>query len=295
MTKAKPFVKWAGGKGQLVEQFETLLPADFDEKRNVTYIEPFVGGGAMLFYMLQTHHNIRRAVINDINPDLIGCYHVVRDNPALLVEWLSDIQKQYRSLPTEEARKDFFLQCRTYFNTSDLDTVEKTGYFIFLNRTCFNGLYRVNKSGKFNVPFGRYSLPTICDSDTIYADSRILQRVEILTGDFEQTFDEITGETFFYLDPPYRPLSSTSNFNHYAKEGFDDMEQIRLKEFCDRLHHVGGQFLLSNSDSSGKGVEDRFFDELFADYAIHRVWASRSVSADSTKRGKITEIAVKNY
>lgn len=295
MIKAKPFIKWVGGKGQLIEQLEALLPADFSEKENITYIEPFVGGGAMLFYMLQKFSNIKSAVINDINPDLTLCYQVVRDNPTELINSLKDIQSQYYSIKTEDKRKDFFLQQRELFNTKSLNKIDNTTLFFFLNRTCFNGLYRVNKSGKFNVPFGRYSTPTICDESTIYADSKILQNVEIMTGDFEQTFDKIKGNTFFYFDPPYRPLSNTSSFNDYTKEDFNDNAQIRLKLFCDKLNKVGIDFMLSNSDCLGKDGKDRFFDDLFVDYKIERVLATRNINAIASKRGKLTEIVVNNY
>ena len=295
MAKAKPFVKWVGGKGQLIEQLEALLPADFAERENVTYIEPFVGGGAMLFYMLQAYPNIKSAVINDINPDLTLCYQVVRDNPTELIKSLNAIQSDYYALRTEEERKMFFLQQRERFNSKSLNEIDNTTLFFFLNRTCFNGLYRVNKSGKFNVPFGKYATPTICDSATIYADSKLLQRVDIMTGDFEQTFTKIEGKTFFYFDPPYRPLSNTSSFNDYTKEVFNDNAQIRLKLFCDRLNNAGVDFMLSNSDCLGKDGIDRFFDDLFIDYRIERVWASRNVNAVASKRGKLTEIVVNNY
>ena len=293
--KAKPFIKWVGGKGQLIGQLEALLPADFSERENVTYIEPFVGGGAMLFYMLQKYPNIKSAVINDINPDLTLCYQVVRDNPTELVKSLDAIQTEYHALRTEEERKIFFLGKRDRFNTKSLDSIENCTLFFFLNRTCFNGLYRVNKAGKFNVPFGKYSTPTICDADTIYADSRLLQKVEIMTGDFEQTFVKINGNTFFYFDPPYRPLSNTSSFNDYSKEDFNDDAQIRLKHFCDRLNEIEVDFMLSNSDCLGKDGIDRFFDDLFIDYRIERVWASRNVNAIASKRGKLTELLVRNY
>lgn len=293
--KAKPFIKWVGGKGQLIEQLEALLPADFSERENVTYIEPFVGGGAMLFYMLQKYPNIKSAVINDINPDLTLCYQVVRDNPTELVKSLDAIQTEYRALRTEEERKIFFLNKRDKFNTKSLDSIENCTLFFFLNRTCFNGLYRVNKAGKFNVPFGKYSTPTICDADTIYADSRLLQKVKIMTGDFEQTYTKIEDNTFFYFDPPYRPLSNTSSFNDYSKEDFNDNAQIRLKYFCDKLNEIGVDFMLSNSDCLGKDGIDRFFDDLFIDYRIERVWASRNVNAIASKRGKLTEIVVNNY
>ena len=295
MTKAKPFIKWVGGKGQLIEQLEALLPADFTERENVTYIEPFVGGGAMLFYMLQTYPNIKSAVINDINPDLTLCYQVVRDNPTELINSLKDIQTQYHTFKTEEERRTFFLEQRDRFNTKSLNAIENCTLFFFLNRTCFNGLYRVNKAGKFNVPFGKYVTPTICDAATIYADSKLLQRVEIMTGDFEQTFDKIKGNTFFYFDPPYRPLSNTSSFNDYTKEDFNDDAQIRLKLFCDRLNEIGVNFMLSNSDCLGKNGTDRFFDDLFINYKIERVWASRNINSVASKRGKLTEIVISNY
>lgn len=295
MTKAKPFIKWVGGKSQLIEQLEALLPADFDKKDNITYIEPFVGGGAMLFHMLHTHRNIKHAVINDINPDLITCYRTVRDKPDELICSLSSIQEDYNSVKNEEAKKAYYLRIRDRFNTKPTDPIENTTLFFFLNRTCFNGLYRVNKAGKFNVPYGRYEHPLICDADTVHADSQILQRVTILTGDFEQTFEHIGDNTFFYFDPPYRPLSATSSFNDYAKERFNDAAQIRLKLFCDRIQNAKIPFMLSNSDCLGKNGTDRFFDDLYEDYDINRVWASRSVNANSAKRGKLTEILVRNY
>ena len=292
--KAKPFVKWVGGKTQLIEQLEALLPADFDKWENVTYIEPFVGGGAMLFYMLQKYSNITSAVINDINADLTTCYMVVKNNPDALIQALNSIQKEYYTLNTEESQKEFFLQMRDRFNTKTLSDIENTTLFFFLNRTCFNGLYRVNKSGLFNVPFGRYQRPTICDPVTIYADSELLQKVEILTGDFEESFAKIREKTFFYFDPPYRPLSDTSSFNDYSKEAFNDAAQIRLKEYCDKLNEHNIPFMLSNSDCIEKDGT-RFFDELYLQYQINRVWASRMVNANAQKRGKLTEILVHNF
>ena len=288
--KAKPFIKWVGGKSQLIEQLEAKLPADFDNWENVTYIEPFVGGGAMLFYMLQTHPNIKSAIINDINEDLTTCYKVVKQSPDTLVESLKQIQKEYYSLQNEDARKQFFLLMRDEFNTKQLNSIDNTTLFFFLNRTCFNGLYRVNKAGLFNVPFGRYETPTICDPNTIYADSELLQNVEILTGDYQRTLVHAKGNTLFYFDPPYRPLNNTSSFNDYAKEAFNDLAQRRLKEFCDQVETAGYKFMLSNSDCG-----DMFFDDLYAQYIIERVWASRSVNANPQKRGKLTEILVHNY
>lgn len=293
--KAKPFVKWVGGKGQLIEQLEALLPADFDRWENVTYIEPFVGGGAMLFYMLQRHTNIHHAVINDINEDLTTCYHVVRDNPDYLVTSLKQIQKEYYSLQSEDSRKAYYLKIRDEYNTKSLDPIKNTTLFFFLNRTCFNGLYRVNKSGLFNVPYGKYETPLICDPNTIYADSELLQNVEIYTGDYQQTLSKAKGTTLFYFDPPYRPLNNTSSFNNYTKDSFNDFAQIRLKEFCDQIKQAGHSFMLSNSDCFNTPLRDRFFEDLFGDYNIDRVWASRNVNANPAKRGKLQEILVRNY
>ena len=295
MGKAKPFIKWVGGKSQLIEQLDAQLPADFDNWENVTYIEPFVGGGAMLFYMLQRYPNIQHAIINDINPDLAICYRTVRDTPEQLIESLMDIENAYLALETEEGRKDFFMAARYRYNEKNLDPIENTTKFFFLNRTCFNGLYRVNKKGLFNVPFGKYANPTICDPETIRKDSVLLQRVEILNSDFETTFEHARGNTLFYLDPPYRPLSDTSSFNDYAKEAFNDDAQVRLKEYCDHINEAGFHFMLSNSDCKGKNGNDNFFDVLYGDYQIERVWASRSINSNPEKRGKLTEILVHNY
>lgn len=295
MTKAKPFIKWVGGKTQLIEQLDAQLPADFGNWENVTYIEPFVGGGAFLFYMLQQYPNIRHAIINDVNPDLISSYLTVRDRPGELIASLTDIQSTYQALRSEEARKEFYLSVRDRYNEKNLDPIENTTKFFFLNRTCFNGLYRVNKKGLFNVPFGKYANPKICDENTIRKDSELLQRVEIMTGDFEATFPHAQGHTLFYFDPPYRPLSNTSSFNDYAKDAFNDDAQIRLKKYCDRIHAAGFSFMLSNSDSRAKNAADDFFDVLYENYQIERVWASRSINSKPDKRGKLTEILVHNY
>ena len=295
MAKAKPFIKWVGGKGQLIEQLDSYLPSDFDKWDNVTYIEPFVGGGAMLFHMLQNYPNISSVYINDVNIELITCYNTVRDVPEELIVSLKRIEDEYYSLANEELRKEFFLDVRSRFNAKGLSAVENTTYFIFLNRTCFNGLYRVNRMGKFNVPFGKYTHPKICDADTIRIDSELLKRVNILNGDFEATFDVATPNTLFYFDPPYRPLSDTSSFNDYTKDSFNDDAQIRLKKFCDKISESGFSFMLSNSDCKGKDREDNFFDDLYSNYIIERVLASRNINSNPSKRGKLTEILVYNY
>ena len=292
---AKPFVKWVGGKSQLISIIEQTLPAELFKIPELTYIEPFVGGGAMLFWVLNNVKNINNIVINDINSDLTTAYQTIRDSVSDLVIELKRIEKEYKALQSESSRKEFYLLQRDRFNSLKLDNIENTTLFIFLNRTCFNGLYRVNSKGLFNVPFGKYINPTICDEDTIFADSELLQKVEILTGDFEKTLKHATENTFFYLDPPYKPLSKTSSFKSYAKEDFNDNEQIRLKQFCDKLDRKGHFWILSNSDLKSNDPTNDFFDELYSKYKIKRVWASRSINANPEKRGKLTELLITNY
>ena len=294
-TKAKPFLKWAGGKTQLLPTIDSFLPESFGREKNITYIEPFVGGGAMLFFMLQKYPNIKKAIINDINPHLVKTYTIIRDNPYSLIDSLSELQEQFRTAENFDAQKELFLNIRTRFNQKTYTDIEEAAFMIFLNRTCFNGLYRENSKGGFNVPFGRYSNPTICDESLILSDSELLQKVEILNGDFAQTGDYVNGYTFFYFDPPYRPLDATSSFNSYVKESFDDNEQIRLKEFYSSLSADGCREMLSNSDCKGRNAEDDFFDELYQDFFIERVYAKRNINANAAKRGTLTELLIRNY
>ena len=295
---AKPFLKWAGGKGQLLNQLDTFLPQLLDNEP-FTYIEPFVGGGAMLFHMLQKFPTITKVIINDINPYLVTAYRTIKDNPKELIERLAELERQYLEQECEEGKKEFFLNVRKVFNEDTLDEIDRTKYLIFLNRTCFNGLYRVNAKGKFNVPFGRYLNPTICNTETILADSEALNKVDstILNGDFEQTFDHLgAGLNFFYFDPPYRPLNATSSFNSYVKEEFNDDEQVRLRDYCAMLDGLYGiQWMLSNADCSAKNPEDLFFENIYGNFHINRVYASRSINANPAKRGKLTELLICNY
>lgn len=249
----------------------------------------------MLFYMLQHYSNIKRAVINDLNPDLVKAYKTIKATPELLVQNLHQIEKEYLRINNEQDRKSFYLTIREIFNKKNISEIDNTTFFIFLNRTCFNGLYRVNSKGDFNVPFGKYKNPTICDTNTIYADSELLQKVEITNEDFEHMEQYVTENTFIYFDPPYRPLDATSCFNSYSKEKFNDNEQIRLKHFFDHLSDKKCLMMLSNSDCKGRNPEDIFFDELYKDYIIERVYASRSVNANPNKRGKLTELLIRNY
>ena len=297
-TAAKPFLKWAGGKGQLLSQLDQHLPKGIS-RIDFTYLEPFVGGGAMLFHTLQQFPNIKKAVINDINSYLITAYRVIKNSPDELIKRLSELENQYYSTGDNEDQKSFFLRVRETFNEVEMDDVDRTKYLIFLNRTCFNGLYRVNSKGKFNVPFGRYLHPTICNAETIKADSELLNRVElvILNGDFERTIEHLSdGFNLFYFDPPYRPLNATSSFNSYSKEDFNDEEQIRLRDFCARLsEYPNVKWMLSNADCSAKNPDDTFFEEIYGDFNINRVYASRAINANPSKRGKLTELLIKNY
>ena len=292
---AKPFIKWAGGKTQLLTQFENILPHNLEEAEHFTYIEPFVGGGAMLFHMLQKYTNIGRVIINDINPNLITAYRVIRDTPERLITDLKMLQREFRQNSNEEARKEYFLRIRKSYNEDTHNDVTNTAMFIFLNRTCFNGLYRVNSKGYFNVPFGKYTNPTICDEELLLEDSKILQNVEILCGDYTLIERYVDNNTFIYFDPPYRPLSTTSSFTSYSKENFDDTEQTRLAHFFARLSRYGCKLIFSRSDCCAQNPNDTFFENRYGNFIIDKVHASRFVNAIPSKRGKLTEILVRNY
>ena len=291
---AKPFLKWAGGKTQLIEQIKVGLPNSINNKK-FTYIEPFVGSGAVLFWMLNNFPKLEKAIINDINEDLINTYKVIASAPKELISVLETFQNEYHSFLNDEKKKEYFYDKRKIYNARNENNTHQAALFIFLNKTCFNGLYRVNKNNEFNVPIGSYKKPTICDKDNILAVSEALQKVEILSGDYEQTLDYASKNSFFYFDPPYKPLSNTSSFNSYAKDEFNDAEQIRLRDFCTRLEKEGYKWMLSNSDVKGKNPEDNFFDELYAKFKIERVKAKRIINANSAKRGALKELLITNY
>lgn len=289
--RAKPFLKWAGGKTQLIAEIERCLPP-LVLSGKFTYVEPFAGSGAVLFWMLNKFPNMRNVVINDINSDLINAYEITRSKPKELISTLKDFQNEYHDLQNkEEPKKEYYYQKRDSYNARITNKITQAALFIFLNRTCFNGLYRVNRSNLFNVPMGSYKLPMICDEQNILAVSDALQDVEILNGDFEKTLSYASENSFFYLDPPYKPLSATSNFNSYAGNGFDDKEQIRLKHFCVELHNHGSKWLLSNSDVQ----HDNFFDKIYSDFYIKRVKAKRIINSKSDKRGELDELLISNF
>jgi len=291
---AKPFLKWAGGKTQLISEIEKALPFQFNNSK-FTYIEPFVGSGAILFWMLNNFPNMEKAVINDINADLINTYKTIASKPKELISVLEILQNEYHSLDSKETeKKEYYYEKRELYNTRNTEKSTQAALFIFLNRTCFNGLYRVNKSNGYNVPMGSYKKPTICDSENILAVSKALQRVEILCGDYQKTLDSVNQNSIFYFDPPYKPLNATSSFNSYAKDEFNDFEQIRLRDFCTKLDMMGHQWILSNSDVKGKDSNDNFFDDLYSQFNINRVDAKRSINANPEKRGKLTELLISN-
>lgn len=295
LQTAKPFLKWAGGKTQLIKVIEANLPNDF-KKVNYTYIEPFIGSGAILFWMLNNYPQIKKAVINDINTDLINVYKVIASNPKELISILNELQKEYYTLETKEDLKtDYYYNKRECYNLRQSDKTTQAALFIFLNRTCFNGLYRVNKNNDFNVPMGSYKNPTICDEENILAVNKALQKVEILCGDYEETINLADKNTLFYFDPPYKPLSSTSSFNSYAKDEFNDEQQIRLKNFCSKLNKLGYKWILSNSDVKGVDNENNFFDDLYSDFFINRVKATRRINSNAEKRGELNELLITNY
>ena len=254
----KPFLKWAGGKTQLINEIKNRLPKDF-ENLNYTYIEPFVGSGAVLFWLINNYPNIERAILNDVNADLINTYKVISIHPNELISILSAIQSEYHSIDTVQDKKsEYYYQKRENYNVRNSDNITQAALFIFLNRTCFNGLYRVNKNNGFNVPMGSYNKPTICDKENIWAVNKVLQKVEILTGDYEETIKYAGKNTFFYFDPPYKPLNSTSSFNSYAKDEFNDQQQVRLRDFCSRIDKEGFKWMLSNSDVKGFDTNNSF-------------------------------------
>ena len=277
---AKPFLKWAGGKTQLINDIERTLPTKVT-KEKFTYIEPFLGSGAVLFWILNNFPKLEKAVINDINEDLINTYKTIASNPKELISILEILQNEFHNLEgNEENKKLYYYKKRDLYNLRKEEQSGQAALFIFLNRTCFNGLYRVNSKNMYNVPMGGYKKPTICDKENILAVSNALQKVEILCGDFEQTLDYASDNSLFYFDPPYKPLSETSSFNSYAKDEFNNNEQIRLKDFCTKLDALNHTWILFNSDVKGKNANDNFFDDLYSDFNIQRVDARRNINAN---------------
>ncbi|MBO3460637.1 DNA adenine methylase [Aetokthonos hydrillicola Thurmond2011] len=300
--EAKPFLKWAGGKSQLLEQINTFFPQELMKGTIKKYIEPFVGGGAIFLY-LAACYPIEEFFISDINPELVLAYQTIKHNLKDLISVLSDIQKQYLSL-NEEERKEYYYQIRLQFNSQRYQInfdkysqkwAERTAQIIFLNRTCFNGLFRVNSKGYFNVPIGKYKNPTICDSENLKAVSQVLQKTHIRHGDYTLCEDFVDEYSLVYFDPPYRPISKTANFTSYSQKTFDDSEQLRLRDFFTLLDKKGAKLILSNSDPKNEDLSDNFFEIAYENYRIKKVKAKRNINCNSLKRKHIDELLITNY
>ena len=269
-----PVLKWVGGKRQLIDTFSPLLP-----KKITSYCEPFVGGGALLFHL---QPNV--ATINDINEELIGVYAVIKDHVDELIEEL----KKYRNDP------EFFYSVREWDRDIEkyksLSDIEKAARILYLNKTCYNGLYRVNNAGEFNSPFGHYRNPNIVNEPVLRAVSAYFNGVKVSFSalDYSKILEKVKKGTFVYLDPPYDPVSDTSNFTGYVKGGFSKEEQIRLRQCCDELDNRGIKFMLSNSAT-------QFIMEQYGDYNITVVKAKRAVNSNGNKRGDVDEVVVRNY
>ena len=292
MTSAKPFIKWVGGKSQLLDEIREKYPSKLEK-----YCEPFVGGGAVLFDILNKFQP-KEVLINDINKELINTYVQIKNNCYEMIDGLSEIQRFYKS-HTQEENKDFFYEKRSRYNEIKIngnkaENLEKAVLFIFLNKTCFNGLYRVNSKGAFNVPFNNAKNPLLCDEENLFACSKLLQNVEMTAGDYKECKNFIDNKTFVYIDPPYRPITKTSAFTSYSENGFSDKDQVELGNFLTEISNKGAEVLASNSDPKNTDENDNFFDNLYSHFEIERVSALRMINSNAKKRGEINEILISN-
>ena len=294
--ECKPFIKWVGGKGQLLSEINKLYPVELGKNIN-KYAEIFVGGGAVLFDIL-SKYKLDEVYISDKNLELINTYKSIRDNVDILIKSLKGIEEQYIPLDNEN-RKDYYYKKREEYNSlkinSEVNNIEKAILFIFLNKTCFNGLYRVNKKGKFNVPMGAYKKPKICDEENLKNVSLTLRNVKIVYADYKESEKFIDDKTFVYIDPPYRPLNITSSFTSYTENDFNDKEQIELAEYINVLNKKGAKIVISNSDPKNNDIDDNFFDKLYKNYNINRVKATRMLNSNASLRGAINELLITNY
>ena len=299
---ARPFLKWAGGKGQLLDKFQELYPKQLKENKIKNFYEPFLGSGAVFFDIAQKYE-IENAYLYDINEELVLTYKVIQNDVSKLTDFLYRYQKSYLKLDKTK-RQEFFYDQRTNYNLQrfniDYDKYSENWFpraaqLIFLNKTCFNGLYRVNSKGEFNSPAGDYDNPTICDEQNLLAVNKVLQIAEIRKADFKEIITDLKSNSFVYFDPPYRPISKTASFKAYSKHGFEDNEQIQLSKLFKFIHEEGSSVMLSNSDPKNLDPNDNFFDEIYNDFNIFRVPARRMINSNAAKRGTINEIVVTNY
>jgi len=300
--RARPFLKWAGGKTQLLAQVSKRLPSELKNGEITHYVEPFVGGGAVFFY-LNLRYPFSHSTIFDVNEELILSYHVIKKSIKKLIDALEFLESEY-VLRNDEDRKRFYYHVRDEFNRKkpnlnvkkyNTDWIERAAETIFLNHTCYNGLFRVNMKGEFNVPFGRYKNPQILNKDNLNDVAMILKKTTIVQGDFAESKKFVDNKTFVYIDPPYRPLNTTSLFTSYSKNGFSDVDQCRLADFFKELDKTGAKIMLSNSDPRNENPRDSFFDELYADFTIERVPAKRIINCNGSGRGNINELIITNY
>ena len=295
---ARPFLKWAGGKRQLIPEIEARLPADIDGC--TTYVEPFVGGGAVLFHLLGTR-SFDEVHISDLNPELILSYRTLQEDAPRVIKHLSKMIDAYPS--EQDHRKDSFYGIREEWNRnvgkisglSKTQKTERTAQTLFLNKTCFNGLFRVNRKGEFNVPIGSYVNPSFPSPEDLLEVQTALQGVTIHEAPFEECEKWASETAFVYFDPPYRPLSDTANFVSYSKGDFNDKDQERLAALFHTLDGMGAHLLLSNSDPKNTVPDDDFFDDLYSKFTIDRVQANRAINSNPDRRGAITELLVRNY
>lgn len=295
--KVRPFVKWAGGKGSLIPQITKYYPEDLKTGVIDRYVEPFVGGGAVLIDILQKY-DVKEAYAYDTNKDLINAYNVIKTDVNSLINKLKKYEDEYISLEMED-RKKYYYDVRNEYNSSEIKegktSLKRAAEFIFLNRTCFNGLYRVNQSGDFNVPMGKYKNPTICDEENLEALSKLIKNVEFICGDYQTTEKIVDKNTFVYFDPPYRPLSVTSGFTSYTKDDFDDEDQKQLASYFRTLDTKDAKLMLSNSNPKNVNEKDTFFDDIYSGFNINELQANRMINANANKRGKISELLIINY
>lgn len=288
--KARPFLKWAGGKTQLLDEINARLPHKEIESGQIdTYIEPFVGGGAVFFYIAQKYQHLKHFVLLDVNEDLVNCYSTVRNDARSIIDELRRLENSYLK-GDKSRRENMYYRIREEFNSD-----RSPAKLIFLNKTCFNGLYRVNRNNEFNVPFGNYKNPTICDEKNVTTASTILQDAAIIAADFEESERYINKHCFVYLDPPYRPISTTASFTSYSKGNFSEEDQVRLANLCDRIRKKGAKFLLSNSDPNNEDPKDDFFDRHYRRFMIESVKATRMINCKGFLRGQINELIITNY
>ncbi len=293
--KAHPFVKWVGGKGQLIDILKKNAP-EYLGTKITKYAEPFVGGGAFLFELINAYE-FEEIYINDNNKELMNVYEVVKSDCNLLILELENLENCYNQL-SEDNQQLLYYEKRDRFNNlvlSEESRLEKAALFIFLNKSCFNGIYRVNKKGKYNVPFGKRKSVNICDVENLHKISELLQNVIIKSCDYHNVLNFADTSTFVYFDPPYRPLNVTSSFTSYTEDNFSDEDQIKLANLFKELSARGAKVMLSNSDPKNVNDNDNFFDDLYAGYNIMRVEASRTINSVGSKRGKIKELLIKNY